>query len=655
MTGGAFQAVVLVLLVLLVGLAGTAVFVQRRASSRNVVKGGDSLPLVGLNRDRGEVERRAVPMVPDGTGDQQTGDQQPGDQQTSDDLITDLSSLNAQARETRAEAPPAETAPAEAPAVAVSSEEVLPTHDRAEDLAGVLADRGNGSVENGHFVHGEVAGRAIRQPGDADDGASQEEMARMRSEAEDYERESRSRAESMLREAQRARTDADQEIRLQRDDVRDLRLNLERREQRAVEREVRLDAESTVVHEHRQELDESRAELDQRAASLGEYEAVQVHELERIAGLTAEQAKLGLVAVVEQDAKRHAVLLAREIEARAQREADQRARSIIVTAIQRLASEQTSESVVAAIHLPGDEMKGRIIGREGRNIRSFEQVTGVNVLIDDTPETVLLSCFDPVRREAARITLVELIEDGRIHPARIEEVHERSRAKITERCLRAAEDAMAEVGITDLHVDLVPILGTLRYRTSYGQNVLKHLVECAHLAGVMAAELGLDVAVCTRAAFLHDIGKALTHEVEGSHALIGADLARKYGEHPDIVHAIEAHHNEVEPQTVEAVLTQAADAISGSRPGARRESLEAYVQRLERLEEIAQAHDGVEKVFAMQAGREVRVMVSPDVVDDIAAQVLARDIAKQVEEELTYPGQIRVTVVRESRATETAR
>jgi ribonuclease Y len=276
-------------------------------------------------------------------------------------------------------------------------------------------------------------------------------------------------------------------------------------------------------------------------------------------------------------------------------------------------------------------------------------------MIDDTPGSVLLSCFDPVRRETARLTLTELVADGRIHPARIEEVFERSRGRIAERCVRAAEDALTEVGISDLHPELVPVLGALRYRTSYGQNVLKHLVECAHLAGVMAAELHLDVEACKRAAFLHDIGKALTHEVEGTHAIIGANLARKYGEHPDIVHAIEAHHNEVEPRTVEAILTQACDAISGGRPGARRESLESYVHRLERLEEIAGAHPGVEKVFAMQAGREVRVMVSPEHVDDIEAQILARDIVKQIEEELTYPGNIRVTVVRESRATELAR
>jgi ribonuclease Y len=327
----------------------------------------------------------------------------------------------------------------------------------------------------------------------------------------------------------------------------------------------------------------------------------------------------------------------------------------VVNAIQRVASDQTSESVVSVLHLPSDEMKGRIIGREGRNIRAFEQVTGVNLIIDDTPEAVLLSCFDPVRREVARLALEALVLDGRIHPQRIEDQVERSQREVQTLCLRAAEDALAEVGITDLHPDLVPILGRLKYRTSYGQNVLRHLVESAHIAGLMAAELGLDVALLKRAAFLHDIGKALTHETEGSHAIVGADLCRRHGENDDVVHAIEAHHNEVEPQTVEAVLTQAADAVSGGRPGARRESLESYVKRLQRLEELARTHEGVQKVFAMQAGREVRVMVQPDVVDDLAAQVLARDIAKQVEEELTYPGQIRITVVRESRASEYAR
>jgi len=473
--------------------------------------------------------------------------------------------------------------------------------------------------------------------------------------AEEGLRDVRATADAMLAAAEQARADADTEVRARRLEMREQRADLERREHRLSDREERLDSDARALDERFRQLDELKLDLEGQRRSLAEAAAEHQAALERVAGLTAEHAKTELVAAVEHDAKRQAMLVARDIERQAVRDAESRARTIVVGAIQRIASEQTSESVVSAVHLPGDDMKGRIIGREGRNIRAFEQVTGVNVMIDDTPESVLLSCFDPVRRETARMTLVELVKDGRIHPARIEEVHERSKNQIEEQCLRAAEDAMAEVGISDLHPALVPIVGTLRYRTSYGQNVLKHLVESAHIAGLMAAELGLDIAQCKRSAFLHDIGKALTHEVEGSHALIGADLARKYGEDPDVVHAIEAHHNEVEVRTVEAVLTQAADAISGGRPGARRESIEAYVQRLERLEEIARAREGVDKVFAMQAGREIRVMVVPDVVDDIEAQVLARDIAKQIEEELTYPGQIKVTVVRESRATETAR
>jgi ribonucrease Y len=467
--------------------------------------------------------------------------------------------------------------------------------------------------------------------------------------------ELRAKAEKLLASAQAARAEAEEESRARRTELREQRADVERREQRLSDREERLDGDIRGLEDKSRQLEELKNELKNQRRMLAELEAQEQSTLERIAGLTAEQAKAELVASVGHDAKRQAVLLARDIERQAVREADARAQQIVVGAIQRLASELTSESVVSAVHLPGDDMKGRIIGREGRNIRAFEQVTGVNVMIDDTPEAVLLSCFDPVRRETARMTLTELVADGRIHPARIEEVHERNKSQIQAQCLRAAEDAMAEVGISDLHPALVPVLGTLRYRTSYGQNVLKHLVESAHIAALMAAELGLDVTHCKRAAFLHDIGKALTHEVEGSHAIVGADLARKYGEHADVVHAIEAHHNEVEVRTVEAVLVQAADAISGSRPGARRESIEAYVQRLERLEEIAGAREGVDKVFAMQAGREIRVMVAPDVVDDIEAQVLARDIAKQIEEELTYPGQIKVTVVRESRATETAR
>ncbi|MGH3026741.1 MAG: ribonuclease Y, partial [Gaiellaceae bacterium] len=350
--------------------------------------------------------------------------------------------------------------------------------------------------------------------------------------------------------------------------------------------------------------DDDRARVEARDRELTEIEAtlaakrVELEDvaeerrliLERTAGLTADAAKTELVTMMENQAKREAAIVVRDIEREANDEGEKRARNIVTMAIQRVAAEQTAESVVSVLHLPSDDMKGRIIGREGRNIRAFETVTGVNLIIDDTPEAVLLSCFDPVRREVARVALEKLVLDGRIHPHRIEEVYERSRTEVEQLCVRAGEDALVEVGITSMHPELVALLGRLRYRTSYGQNVLKHLIESAHLAGVMAAELRLDPVLLKRGTLLHDIGKALTHEVEGSHALIGAEIARKYGENDDVVHAIEAHHNEVEVRTVEAVLTQAADAISGGRPGARRESLESYVKRLERLEEIATSY-----------------------------------------------------------------
>jgi ribonucrease Y len=438
-----------------------------------------------------------------------------------------------------------------------------------------------------------------------------------------------------------------------------------RRLQRVDERERRHAEESERLAERQRRLDAVEQQLAIRSADLAaaqaaldEAERSTQQELERLAGLSAEAARAELVAAIETQAKREAAVLVRDIEDEARRTGERRARHIVVDAIQRVASEQTAESVVSVLHLPSDEMKGRIIGREGRNIRAFESVTGVNLLVDDTPEAVLLSCFDPVRREIGRVTMEMLVTDGRIHPHRIEEAFANAQQEVAGLCQRAAEEALVDVGIADIHPDLVDLLGRLRYRTSYGQNVLKHLVESSHIAGVMAAELGLEpdaTRVVKRAAFLHDIGKALTHEVEGSHAQVGADLARCCGESARVVHAIEAHHHEVTPQTVEAVLTQAADACSGGRPGARREGLEAYVKRLERIEEIAAGKPGVDRVFAMQAGREVRVMVHPEKVDDIGAAVLARDVAKQVEEELTYPGQIRVTVVRELRATETAR
>ena len=385
--------------------------------------------------------------------------------------------------------------------------------------------------------------------------------------------------------------------------------------------------------------------------------ATELHraQLEKIAGMTSSEARDQLMTQVVDDAKRAAMSQVREIEQRAREDGEERARKIVTIAIQRVASEQTAESTVSVFALPSEDMKGRIIGREGRNIRAFESVTGVNLIIDDTPEAVVLSCFDPVRREAARMTLAKLVEDGRIHPARIEEIHERSQRELEEHVRRAGEDAVAEVGITDIHPEMVKLLGRLQYRTSYGQNVLRHLVESAHIASGLAAEIGLDPTIVKRGAFLHDIGKAVTHEVEGSHAIIGAEIARRMGESPEVVHCIESHHGEVEQHTIDAVLAQIADGISGGRPGARRESLETYVKRLERLEEICTAHPGVVKTFAMQAGREVRVMVEPDDVDDMQAQVIARDIAKQVEEELQYPGQIRITVVRETRATEYAR
>jgi ribonuclease Y len=393
------------------------------------------------------------------------------------------------------------------------------------------------------------------------------------------------------------------------------------------------------------------------AASALAREAAQAHaraELERIGELSSADARQEVLKAAESGARRDVAIMVRDIEATARVEADDRARRIVAESVQRVASEQTVETVVSVMHLPSEEMKGRIIGREGRNIRSFEAVTGVNIIIDDTPEAVLLSCFDPVRREVGRLTLEALLVDGRIHPHRIEELYERSRAEVDALCLRAASDALLELHIDDLDPRLLPVLGRLKYRTSYGQNVLAHSLESAHVAGVIAAEMGLQPALLQRCAFLHDIGKALTHEVEGSHAIVGAALLRKHGESEAVAHAVEAHHNEVQPTTIEAVLTQAADACSAARPGARRESIESYVKRLQRIEEIASSRAGVDKVFAMQAGREVRVMVSPDAIDDLEAGMIAREIAKQIDDELTYPGQIRVTVVRESRATEIA-
>jgi len=478
--------------------------------------------------------------------------------------------------------------------------------------------------------------------------------------------QSRSQAADDVRRAEERRAAVESEtaaIRAEMDRLRDevtrMRDEVGRREDRLIERENLIAGEATSLAARATELEararEFGARLETLAAREASFDADRAAALEKVAVMTADQAKAELVASIQTQAKRDAALTVRDIEREARDEGEARARRIVTLAAQRIASEQTAESTVSVLHLPDDAMKGRIIGREGRNIRTFEAVTGVNLLIDDTPEAVLLSSFDPVRREIARVTLEALIADGRIQPSRIEEEYERSRLEVDARCIRAGEDAVMDLALGDMHPDLIALLGRLRYRTSYGQNVLGHLVECAHLAGIMAAELKLPIEHAKRCALLHDIGKALTHEVQGSHALIGAEVARRYGEDEDVIHAIEAHHNEVEVRTLEAVLTQTADSMSGGRPGARRESLEHYVERLEKLEQIASAHAGVEKVFAMQAGREVRVVVVPEVVDDIGMQVLARDIAAEIEHELTYPGQIRVTVVRESRATGLAR
>jgi ribonucrease Y len=537
------------------------------------------------------------------------------------------------------------SAPAIGPASAASTAPAANSHAPADTQPAAVADPAAEAAAR------QAAQEAARQA--AQEAARRAEQLRI--EAERAAAAIVAKAEAAAAQADQARREVEAEIKTVKDEVKLLRADLERREVRLAEREQRIHEEAGKVDQRADALEVIQAELDEQRAELQQLDAQRLEVLERVAGLTAGQAKAELVSVIENQAKREAALIVRDIEGEARKEGDKRARKIVTLAIQRVASDQTSESVVSVLHLPGDEMKGRIIGREGRNIRAFESVTGVNLIIDDTPEAVLLSCFDPVRREVGRLTLERLVLDGRIHPQRIEEAYERSKAEIEQLCVRAGEDALVDVGITEMHPELTNLLGRLRYRTSYGQNVLKHLVESAHIAGMMASELGLDPVLMKRCTVLHDIGKALTHEVQGSHALIGAEIARRYGESPDVVHAIEAHHNEVEVRTVEAVLTQAADAISGGRPGARRESLEAYVKRLERLEEIALSRNGVEKVFAMQAGREVRIMVKPSDVDDIQAQVIARDVAKQVEEELTYPGQIRVTVVRESRAIEFAR
>jgi ribonuclease Y len=430
---------------------------------------------------------------------------------------------------------------------------------------------------------------------------------------------------------------------------------IEKKEDRIAQRETALDSRANSLDRKEQTLESKESELSTARRDVDEIAERARSELERVAGMSAGDAKHLLIDEIREDAKRDAMVIVRDLETQAREEADKRARKIISIAMQRVASELTTEATVTTVTLPNDDMKGRIIGREGRNIRAFEAATGTNLIVDDTPEAVVLSCFDPIRREMARLTLEKLISDGRIQPARIEEIHGKSMEKIENEIREGGEWAVMETGITDMHPELVRVLGRLKFRTSYGQNVLKHSVEAAHIAGMIAGELGTDEMLARRCTLLHDLGKAVTHEIEGSHALIGAEIARRLKESQEVCHAIEAHHNEVEQRTIEAVIVQTADAISGARPGARRETLETYVKRLERLEAIAMEFEGVEKVYAMQAGREVRVMVKPDQIDDLQAEIVARDIAKKVEEELQYPGQIKIMTIREIRSSSYAK
>ena len=474
-------------------------------------------------------------------------------------------------------------------------------------------------------------------------------------------------AQRVLRDAQReaettvkeARLEAKEELHKVRSeveaDLRERRLELKTAEDRAAQREEQLERRAAELERRDQQVFEREEQTAALAEQLKAAQAEQAAVLERISGLTGAQAKEMLLRQTEDDARHDMAKLVRAVEEEAKHEADRRARNILSLSIQRTAANHVAETTVSVVPLPSDDMKGRIIGREGRNIRALESLTGIDFIIDDTPEAVVLSGFDGVRREIARLTITKLLADGRIHPARIEEMYNQARAEIDATIEEAGEQACFDANVHGVAPELVKVLGRLKFRTSYGQNVLNHSVEVAHLAGIMANELGANPKIARRAGLLHDVGKAIDHEVDGSHGQISAQLARKYRETQSVVHAIEAHHQDVEPQTVEAVLVQAADAISAARPGARRETLEGYVKRLESLEKIAEAKKGVEKSYAMQAGREVRVMVKPAEISDDDAVLLAREIAKEIEETLDYPGQIRVTVIRESRATELAK
>jgi len=433
------------------------------------------------------------------------------------------------------------------------------------------------------------------------------------------------------------------------------RADLQKQERRLQQKEEALDRKTDNIEKKEEQLTEKLAKLETAQAEVEQIKRSQLEMLERISGYTAEEAKSYLIAQIEADVTHETAMKIKEIETRFKEESDTRAREIISLAIQRCAADHVAEATVSVVPLPNDEMKGRIIGREGRNIRTLETMTGVDLIIDDTPEAITVSCFDPVRREIARLALEKLILDGRIHPARIEEMVEKAKREVDATIKAEGERAIFETNVHGLHPELVKLLGRQRYRTSYGQNVLNHSIEVSHVAGLLAAEIGANVAEAKRAGLLHDLGKSIDHEVEGSHVQIGVELARKYRESEQVIHAIQAHHNDVEPKTIVACLVQAADAISAARPGARRENLENYIKRLEQLEEITSSFNGVEKSYAIQAGREVRIMIKPEVVSEDQMVILARDIAKKIEEEMEYPGQIKVNLIRETKAIEYAK
>jgi ribonuclease Y len=468
--------------------------------------------------------------------------------------------------------------------------------------------------------------------------------------------EARREAETIRREAKiEAREDA---VRLRAEvekEVAEQRSRMAKIEERTIAREDEVERRQKEVERREQGLSDREVHVKELQEDLKHTKQRELEELERISGMTVNEAKARLMAQSEELIRHDLARRVRQLDEEAQVEAKRRARNLVADALQRVAASHAAETTSSLIELPSDDMKGRIIGREGRNIRTLEHLTGVDVIVDDTPQAVVLSSFDPIRREIAKMTLLKLVEDGRIQPARIEEMYYQSKAEIDEHILQAGEQAAFEANCGDFHEELVKLLGRLNYRTSYGQNVLKHTLEVVHLAGLMATELDANVKTTKRAAMLHDVGKAVTHEIEGSHAQISTQYAKRYGEAPGVVHAVEAHHYEVQPQTVEAVLLIAADAISGARPGARGDSLENYIKRLEALEELAAKKDGVEKVYALQAGREVRVIVKPAEIDDDQAALLSHEIARDIEHELEYPGQIKVTVIRESRSTEFAK